>query len=81
MKFPDNSELSPVEWIRVTVCEDARIYHETTIGVPRGLSDDELDDFLLEDSNQKRIFKEGNRTIEYLDTVDFDWFREGKEIA
>jgi len=78
MEFPDNSKSSPVEWIRVTVCEDTRIYHETTIGVPRGLSDDEVTEFLLEDRNQERIFKEENRTIEYLDTLDFDWLREGK---
>jgi hypothetical protein len=81
MEFPDNPDVRPVEWIRVTVCEHARIYHEVTIGVPRGLSDDEVTEFLLEDRNQERIFKEENRTIEYLGTEDFDWLREGKEVA
>lgn len=79
-KFPDNSELPPVEWIRVSVCEDARIYHATTIGVPRGLSDDEVTEFLLEDRNQEKLYREENQTIEYLETEDFEWLREGEIV-
>jgi hypothetical protein len=79
MDFPENSELSPVEWIRVSVCEDATVYHDVTIGVPRGLSDDQVTDLLLEDRNQERIYREENRTIEITGHgYDFDWLREGK---
>ena len=79
MEFPDKSEVSPVEWITVTVREDATIYHDATIGVPSGLSDEEVFDFLHQDLIQNRIYEEENRTIEYGRTTDFDWFREGAE--
>ena len=78
MDFPENSKLSPVEWIRVTVVEDATVYHDATIGVPRGLPDDEVTDFLLTDRCQEQLYKDENRTIEYHHTSDFDWLREGK---
>jgi hypothetical protein len=79
MEFPDKSELSPVEWIKVSVCEDATVYHDATIGVPSGLSDEEVYDFLHQDLIQNRIFKEENRTIGYDELNHFDWFREGAE--
>ena len=80
MKFkkPENPDLNPVEWIKVSVQENATIYHEVTIGVPRGLTDDEVMDFLHEDRNLDKLYKEENRTIEWLDLVDFNWSREGK---
>jgi hypothetical protein len=77
MKFSENPELSPVEWIRVSAVEDATINHDVTIGVPRGLSDEEVIDFLYEERIQRRIYKEENRTVESLGDLDFDWEREG----
>lgn len=67
------------KYIKVTIDEDATIYHEGTVPVPSHLSDDEIDDYIWDnDVLEKWIWKEENKRISYGDSLNLEWFRSGE---
>lgn len=73
----DKEEFTSIE---VFASEPVREFYTATLLIPSGLSDEQIDDLLLEDSYQKRIYCDENCVTEAIEGLydEFDWIRSGQ---
>jgi hypothetical protein len=74
------SDRDGVTSIEVFTSETVRLTYQTTLLIPSGLSDEEIDDLLEEGRYQRLIYTDENRESEvsYGDQEEFSWIRSGQ---
>ena len=69
----------PVVWLDVYMEEDVTVSWKTKVAVPSGLSDDEIDDLLLEDRYQNQIFQTSNmKIVDVIEDYGLEWKPQGQ---
>jgi len=69
----------PFVWLDVDMEEDVTICWETKVAVPSGLSDDEIDELLLEDRYQNQICQSSNmKILDLIEDYGLEWKPTGQ---